>query len=649
MEKEHKNVFSELSETEAIRLILEGTAADVGKRFFGSLVENVSKSLRTTGALVTEYRESERRLQSLAIFWDGKMLENFEYSISGTACEKVIVKKEMVHITNNLFDLFKGNTDIADFENFLRTEGVISYLGVPLLDSRRNVLGHLSVLDTQPIPRDPKILNIFRIFSNRGSAELQRLGAEKQIAHKEAKLRKLFDSTIDAILEIDKEFNVLQINSSGERLLRAKSAHIVGRNLSAILSEPDYKKIANLSTTLQKMPKDQTNLWIPGTLEVTATDGLKIPAEGTLSRFELDGKDYFSLFLKDIRAKLKAESKIRSLASEKEFLKAEIDSLRNEIIGDSELFNQVLEKVRQVAQTNAAVLITGETGTGKEAIARAIHSSSKRKDSAMIIINCAAIAPTLIESEFFGHEKGAFTGAIAKHQGRFSLADKGTIFLDEIGELPIEMQAKLLRVLQEGEFEPVGSSRTLKTDVRIIAATHRNLFDAMDKGKFRQDLYYRLNVFPIEIPPLRERGDDVGKLAAYFLSKFCSHMGRALEPLTARDIELLKSYSWPGNVRELQNLIERAIIVSDGRHLNLQSIFSTGQTAKAPSVPEKPPSTASRILTTKDIVDMERENLLSALQQTGWRVSGKKGAARLLDMNPSTFVSRMKKLSIKRP
>ena len=221
--------------------------------------------------------------------------------------------------------------------------------------------------------------------------------------------------------------------------------------------------------------------------------------------------------------------------------------------------------------------------------------------------------------------------------------------MDEIGELPIEMQAKLLRVLQEGEFEPVGSSRTLKTDVRIIAATHRNLFDAMDKGKFRQDLYYRLNVFPIEIPPLRERGDDVGKLAGYFLSKFCSHMGRALEPLTARDIELLKSYSWPGNVRELQNLIERAIIVSDGRHLNLQSIFSTGQTAKAPSVPEKPPSTASRILTTKDIVDMERENLLSALQQTGWRVSGKKGAARLLDMNPSTFVSRMKKLSIKRP
>jgi transcriptional regulator with GAF, ATPase, and Fis domain len=294
-------------------------------------------------------------------------------------------------------------------------------------------------------------------------------------------------------------------------------------------------------------------------------------------------------------------------------------------------------------------LIYGETGTGKELIARAIHAAGARKERPLITVNCAAIPATLLESEFFGHEKGAFTGATQRREGRFSLADGGTIFLDEVGELPLEMQAKLLRVLQEGELSPVGSARIRKVNVRVIAATNRDLSRAVREGTFRTDLYYRLNVFPITVPPLRDRGDDIALLAAHFVETCASRLGRRIDPLTPDLADRLKHYDWPGNVRELQNVIERAVITARHGRLNLEIGLPQPIEIEERRTPQ--PSTLDRetILTEPQLREFEKENLVRALQKSQWRVAGNQGAARLLGMPPSTLQSRMKALGIKRP
>ena len=308
----------------------------------------------------------------------------------------------------------------------------------------------------------------------------------------------------------------------------------------------------------------------------------------------------------------------------------------NPILGESPTMQKVFQQAEQVASTDSTVLITGETGTGKEMIARAIHALSSRKNKVMVKINCAALPPTLIESELFGHEKGAFTGALSRKIGRFELAHGGTLFLDEIGDLPLDLQAKLLRVLQEGEFERVGGTQTLKVDVRLITATNRNLEKAIRDEKYRLDLYYRLNVFPIALPPLRERRGDTELLARHFVARYARKMGKPTPEFSPKALELLHSYPWPGNVRELENVIERAVIVSHNGHLNL-----------AESLPKPVVDGGGRRLRT--LKDFEREHILEALQFTGWQVSGNRGAALLLGLKPTTLEARMKKLGIHRP
>jgi transcriptional regulator with GAF, ATPase, and Fis domain len=337
------------------------------------------------------------------------------------------------------------------------------------------------------------------------------------------------------------------------------------------------------------------------------------------------------------------------LTVEAEYLREEIKELQSfdEIVGQSEPLARVLRDIEEVADTDANVLILGETGTGKELIARAIHRKSHRREKPLIKVNCAAMPGTLIESELFGHEQGAFTGATKKREGRFALADGGTIFLDEIGELPVELQVKLLRVLQEGEFEAVGSSRTQKVDVRVIAATNRDLKQATQEGKFREDLYYRLNVFPIEVPPLRERGDDISLLASTFANKFAQRMGRLIEPLSEACMSRLKAYGWPGNVRELQNVIERAVITSRDGRLNLdRALPESGKVTATEAVSTE--DTANRVRTAKEFEELERANVIAALDATSWRVSGNGGAAQLLGVKPTTLSSRMKALGIER-
>jgi formate hydrogenlyase transcriptional activator len=324
------------------------------------------------------------------------------------------------------------------------------------------------------------------------------------------------------------------------------------------------------------------------------------------------------------------------LKQEKVYLQEEVRAERfGDIVGESSALCAVLKKVETVAPTGSTVLVCGETGTGKELIARALHDLSPRKDRTFVNLNCAAIPMGLLESELFGHEKGAFTGAIAQKIGRFELADEGTLFLDEVGDIPLELQPKLLRVLQQQEFERLGSTRTLRVDVRLVAATNRDLSQMVADGRFRGDLYYRLNVFPLVLPPLRERPDDIPRLVRHFTQRFARRMGRRIESIPSATMDALAGYPWPGNVRELQNVIERAVILSTGA--SLQVPLSDLQL----SLQSSEPSVA--VVT---LADAEREHILSALEETGWVLGGPKGAAARLGMKRSTLQWKIKRLGI---
>ena len=344
------------------------------------------------------------------------------------------------------------------------------------------------------------------------------------------------------------------------------------------------------------------------------------------------------------------ENELRERLEEIEGLKLQLEkeniNLREElsqglgfekIVGSSDALNYVLFRVGQVAPTDATVLILGETGTGKGMVANAIHGLSGRKDRPMITVNCAALPANLIESELFGREKGAFTGAHARQAGRFEVADRGTIFLDEIGELPLELQSKLLRVLQDGEFERLGSAKSLKVDVRVIASTSRDLREEVRAGRFREDLFYRLNVFPVSIPPLRKRLDDIPQLVRFFTDKYARKMGRQIDTIPKSAMKALQDYSWPGNVRELEHVVERAVITTAGTMLQIADRLEllTGSDETDSSL--------------KDMAAMEREHILRVLTETGWKIEGAKGAATILNLHPSTLRFRIKKLGLKRP
>lgn len=386
--------------------------------------------------------------------------------------------------------------------------------------------------------------------------------------------------------------------------------------------------------------------------KVRKVDGSYLPVEVYINFISFEGIAYACAFLRDITSrKAKSEELAAALRKVQELsdrLKTENSLLKEEIkvnynfeniISESKAYKKVLHQVEQVAGTNATVLIIGETGTGKELLARSIHALSQRQDQPMIKVNCAALPANLIESELFGHEKGAFTNAYQRKKGRFELADGGTIFLDEVGELPLDLQSKFLRVLQEGEFERVGGTETLSTDVRVVAATNRNLVDLVNAGDFREDLYYRLNVFPIYNLPLRERRADIPLLVRHFVRKYAAKQGKEIDHISQPDLEELMRYEFPGNIRELENMIERAVIISKGNTLSLSDAYqkSSGQQVDR--------NTAKMF---KSFEEMQRDYIIEALRRCNWRISGPKGAATLLKLNSRTLASKMRRLDINR-
>jgi PAS domain S-box-containing protein len=642
----------EVDENQVLRVILEGTAGEVGVPFFHALVRAVAQALRVHGAWVTEFTDDREHLRALAFWMGAAFVEDFSYRLAGTPCAEVIHDCRLVHVEEDVVERYPEDRD-------LREAGAVSYLSAPLEDTDGTVMGNLALIHTAALEADARTLTVFRIFAARAAAELRRLRAEERVRAREEELSLLVESAMDGILAFDGDLDLFRANRAATRILRRRRDELLSRGLRSFLRKDDRIKLRRLMAELESRAPEDRSVWVAGGLQASRGDGEVFPAEATLSAFQLEGKPRYTLILRDVNARREAERRLRNLSAETAYLREELEAAEGfgEIVGTSEPILRMLADIRRVADTDATVLILGETGTGKELVARGIHNASGRCSRSLVRVNCAAVPAALIESEFFGHEKGAFTGATARREGRFALADGGTIFLDEVGELPLELQTKLLRVLQEGEFEPVGSDRTRKVDVRIIAATNRDLGDAVSSGKFREDLYYRLNVFPIAVPPLRERNGDIALLAETFLERFARKMGRSLDPLTEVQKARLCAYSWPGNVRELQNVLERAVIVARGGRIDLTRVLphedleakgrsgAGGPTHASPFLRHPP----SEILTDDEMKAFERHNLIRALEACDWRVAGDEGAARRLGLPPSTLSSRMRAMGIRRP
>lgn len=633
------------SEDRALRAILEGTAVETGAPFFDALVKNLSLATTWRDSWVSEYLPERGSLRTLAFWSDDRIHPNVEYPLAGTPCEISIRDHTLVHFSDHVQTLFPTDVGLTVFN-------ARSYLGLPLSDDNGEVIGHLAMINNSPAPKEPRGVALFSIFAARAAAELKRMRAEAAHREIEQQLSSVFNCALDAIVTVNGELEIVLVNAAAERLFSCPEQDLLKRGLNTFLADEDALRLRHLIDKLGNDEQPDPYLWVPGKLAAHCNAGREFPTEATLSRCELAGQTHFTIILRDITPRLAAEARIQELGQRTQYLEEEIRALQNAdgIIGNSSALKRVLEDVRQVAGTDASVLVLGETGTGKELFAHAIHDSSNRSKKPLVKVNCAALPAALIESELFGHEKGAFTGATNKRIGRFSLADGGTIFLDEVGELPLELQAKLLRVLQEGEFEPVGSSQTFNVDVRIITATNRDLAEAVANGEFREDLYYRINVFPITIPPLRDRSDDIGTLAQAFLDRFAKRAGRTLAPLTPGDLRLINGYRWPGNVRELENVIERAVITAADGRANLKRALpdlALDDSASADLTPRSVTATDA-IMTHDQMQSLERENIRMALQKTDWRIAGVGGAAELLGVKPSTLSSKVKSLGLTR-
>lgn len=610
-----------------LRKIDEGTAAATGAAFFPSLVQSLAEALQTKYAFVSKFVGGNRtRVRTLA-FWKGDgFLDNFEYDLIHTPCERVLAG-EVCLFQEKVQELFPGHReDLAKLK-------VESYLAIPVSDHSGTVMGHLAVMDTKPMHDDPRVLSVFKIFGVRAGAELERLGMETVLKENEERLRDLFDEAPIAYVNEGLDSKFILANKTAIKTLGITPEQVEGTyGKSFIPDTPDAQR--RLKDAFDSIGKGIDTKGV--VLELRRKDNGKPLWIKWWSRPDPSGTYTRTMFMDITEQVLMGQEKAR-LEAQNVYLQEEIKGSHNfeELIGSSSSLKKVLKNVERVAPTDSTVLITGETGTGKELIARAIHNLSSRKDKPLVKVNCAAIPAGLIESEFFGHEKGAFTGALTKKMGRFEVADKGTIFLDEIGELPLDLQSKLLRVLQEGEFERVGGTQTFKVNVRVIAATNRNLEQLSKSGQYRPDLYYRLNVFPVHLPALREREGDIPLLAQYFIRKVAANLGRKIDRIPERMIAALQRYQWPGNIRELEHVIERAVILSEGSELEPIDWLSQSDNKTG-------------LAKTLTLEEMERQYILDVLEQTNWRVSGNKGAAAILGLKPTTLEARMKKLGIER-
>jgi formate hydrogenlyase transcriptional activator len=624
-------------EQELLHTVSEATSGLVGQDFFEALTRYVTFSLGIKTCIVTECSDSDKtRVRTLAYTKNSNLEENIEYDVEGTPCKLVMEGKG-----NEVF--IPTGCDKA----YASEKGYDSYVAVPIYSpANGDVIGHIAALDDQPMNNEINHTSILKIFAARAGAEIDRIKAEEKLrianhelenllAQSEERFKDLFEEAPIAYVHEGLDSKFIKANRAAMKTLGITAEQIEGTyGFSFIPDTPDAQR--RLKEAFDSIGRGVDTSGV--VLELRRKDNDQPIWIQWWSNPDVGGKFTRTMFI-DITDKVLMEQEQARLQAQNKYLQEEIKFNHNfeEIVSRSKNFHKILQQIEQVASTDATVLITGESGTGKELLARAIHNISNRSKRPLIKINCANLPANLIESELFGHERGAFTGAMERKIGRFELADSGTIFLDEIGELPVELQAKLLRVLQEGEFERLGNPKTMKVNVRVIAATNRNLEEAINKKEFREDLFYRLNVFPVVSPPLRDRKEDIPLLVKHFVKKYEGKMGKEITDIPDRVIDALMLYDWPGNIRELENLVERALILSPGNTLEYGSWIPAGKT---PASNGKPAA--------QKLDDVEKQHIISVLEKTNWKVSGEKGAAKILGLNPTTLEARMKKMGIKR-
>jgi len=625
-------------ELDELHVLARAAARARGDALFPALAQYVARALNTSESLISEVIDAGH-VRTLAVFAHGASESNFEYALDGTPCADVI-KGDIVHHEAGLAERFPHTS-----------QGYEGYFGIPLTAPNGEVLGHMCVYDASALHLTQRQRLFCDIFAGRAAAELQRLRAERELRQSEDRFRDLFDEAPIAYVHEGLDSKFIRANRTAMRVLGITPEDVptmVGIDLAPKTPEAQ----ARIKEAFESIGKGTDTSGV--VLELNRkNDGRQIFIQWW-SRPDPSGTYTRTMFV-DITERVLMEREQQRLQSQNRYLQEEIKSVHNfeEIIGASPGLLRVLESVRRVAPTDATVLINGETGTGKELVARAIHSASRRADRPFIKLNCAALPAGLVESELFGHEKGAFSGAVQKREGRFELANGGTIFLDEIGELPLDVQAKLLRVLQEQEFERVGSSKTLKVDVRVVAATNRDLRRAVREGEFREDLYYRLAVFPVQLPPLRERAEDIPLLVQFFAQKYAPRVGRRVDGVEPETLLAFSRYPWPGNIRELENLVERALILNNSAALQVapELLAVTAPMAHArpldAGVDDEPTATSDDI-ESSGLHHVQREHILRVLKATRWVIEGNSGAAVKLGLKPATLRHRMKKLGIAR-
>lgn len=552
----------------------------------------------------------------------------------------------------NLFDLAGESSLIDQIRQVMRQEGVINRKPVSLTETAvapEPLRGLLSAWRIQSTSNErPHALLLFTETTEYCQAidKLNQLQTTHEL---------ILNSVGEGIYGVDCQGNTTFVNEAATQILGWRAEDVIGKSLHAIHhhSYPDGRPYPSSECPIYaaftdgKVHRgDDEFFW--------QTDGTSVPVEYTSTPIREAGalKGAVVVF-RDISERRKNEQQREAafaqikilkdlLERERDYLRDEINVTLNfgEIIGESQALKRTLAQIEAVAKTSTSVLILGESGVGKEMVARAIHANSARADMPLVKVNCASIPKDLFESEFFGHVRGSFTGAHRDRVGRLHLAAGGTLFLDEVGEIPLDLQGKLLRALQEHEFERVGDDKTIKVDVRIIAATNRDLKAEVEAGRFRKDLYYRLSIFPIEVPPLRERVQDIGPLAIQFLNSICLELGREPMQLTRQQLDRLTGYDWPGNIRELKNVIERAVILSKDHRLRLDLAMSSDNQVEKPSL--STPLETEAFVTDAILREKERMNMMAVLRHTNWRISGRGGAAELLGIKPSTLAYRMK-------
>jgi formate hydrogenlyase transcriptional activator len=645
---ERKQIRLEIEE----RLRFEHLTSDVSAGFVNLPPDKVDSKINEGLRSVTEFFDADRCSIGLFSEDETQLVRTFEYRSSGAEPAPESTTKEQMPwyierliqgkpvVMNRVEDL---PPEAEKERQFCLVRGMKSLLSIPMMSGGKT-LGSCALVSTRAERVWPEeLVQRLRLLSQVFANALQHRWAETMLRISEEKFRQFFAHTPEFCYIVSSDGTILDVNDCALHGLGYERKDLVGKPVATIYASESISKMKDLFARWKEKGEIRNEEMVVITKKgekrtILLNVGAVKDQNGTII--------HSTSIQTDITERKQMEQQLRERLQEIEELKQRLEreniylqeevkllSEHTEIVGQSVVMRNILAQAEQVAQTDSTVMILGETGTGKELLARAIHSMSSRKERPLVTVNCASLPPTLIESELFGRERGACTGALTKMIGRFEIADGSTLFLDEIGELPLELQSKLLRVLEEGNFERLGSTKTLQVNVRIIAATNRDIEHEVKEGRFRKDLFYRLNVFPIVVPPLHERPEDIPLLVWAFVKEFQKKMGKRIDSIPRKSMEALQFYTWPGNVRELRNVIERGMIVSNGKSLNVP----------IPSV------AVADVPSDRNLEDTERKHIVSVLEKTGWRLTGKGGAAEALGLKRTTLQSKMKKLGIKRP